>query len=68
MCILGLATTYSPTLIHVVPSAQQGFTFEFGMGSCVSLVTIITKPNKHLFIFKYNLSEDHFNHCFEEEN
>ena len=35
-CTTGLATTYSPASYDEVPSAQQGFTFEFGMGSGVA--------------------------------
>ena len=32
-----LATTYSPTLLRVVPSAMKGLTSEFGMGISPSL-------------------------------
>ena len=31
-----LATTYSPILLRIVPSATRGLTAEFGMGSGVS--------------------------------
>lgn len=47
-----LATTYSSTLLCVVPSAKKGLTSEFGMGS--GITPSLLSPRKRCFFIKKN--------------